>query len=310
MDIHKFRKILQRYSNGEANETETALVEAWYRSYSTNESSLCDEDLNTVRKKMLRNIKNATAKRSFMRNYGLQIAAGLAIFLSAALLIRSFAVKNDGEECSVISTGTKGLRRFSLADGSTVWLNAASRLKAPIAFKGSTREVFLEEGEAFFDVKKDTERPFVVHTNPLDVRVFGTSFNVKAYKKLKQISVYVATGKVGVAANQKTLGMLTPGRQLDYATDNGVSEIKIIDNDRPQSWKLGYTYLDQADFGELSMTLKNIYGLSIKPGSAVVENYRFSLRLLHDLPPAEILELISQLHHTKIRREGNDIIFY
>jgi len=310
MDIHKFRKILGRYIRGEANETETALVEAWYRSYSTTESSIGDDDLEAMRKRMRRNIKDATMKRSFMRHYGLRIAAGLAIFLSAALLIHSFTSNHAHEEYSIISTGTKGLKRLTLEDGSTVWLNAASRLKAPVAFKGNTREVFLQEGEAFFDVKKDTERPFIVHTTPLDVRVFGTSFNVKAYRKLRQISVYVATGKVGVTANQKTLGMLTPGRRLDYAIHNGVSEIKTIDNDRYQSWKLGYTYLDQADFEELSMTVKNIYGLSIKPGNAAVENYRFSLRLLHNLPPAEILELISQLHHTKIRREGNDIIFY
>lgn len=312
MDIYKLRKILQRYGEGKANETESALIEAWYKSYDADERQLSDEEAIGLREAMSRGIKAATLKRSIIYMPVFRVAASLVI-VSA---IGFFAWKhtrnktNDAQTFTTVVTGTKGLKQLALPDGTVVWLNAASRIKVPTSFTGHLREVILEEGEAFFDVKRDLKRPFIVHASPINVQVLGTSFNVRAYKKLQTVSVSVATGKVGVTGKSKTLAMLLPGQQLNYNVLNGKTERKTVDADKAQSWKQGATYLNQASFKELSIIVKNIYGLTLKADTKKVENYRFSLRLIHNLPPAQALDLISQLHHTHFRKEGTDINLY
>lgn len=84
-----------------------------------------------------------------------------------------------------------------LPDNSTVILKAGSKLSYAKQFNGKIREVYLD-GEAFFEVAKDSKRPFIVHTNELITKVLGTSFSVKAYNKEKEFSVRVNTGKVSV----------------------------------------------------------------------------------------------------------------
>ena len=77
-------------------------------------------------------------------------------------------------------TTRKTMSKMILADGSSVTLNADSRLKYPASFDGPVREVYLT-GEAFFDIQKDPDHPFIIHTDKMNIRVLGTSFNVRSY---------------------------------------------------------------------------------------------------------------------------------
>jgi transmembrane sensor len=77
-------------------------------------------------------------------------------------------------------TARKTMSKMILADGSSVTMNADSRLKYPVSFDGPNREVYLT-GEAFFDIQKDPEHPFIIHTDKMNIRVLGTSFNVRSY---------------------------------------------------------------------------------------------------------------------------------
>jgi transmembrane sensor len=312
MDIYKFRKILQRYNEGKANETESALVEAWYKSYEADEKQLGDEEAGTLQKAMHTSIKAGTVKRSLVRLPVFRIAASLAIVSAIGFYIWKFTRSKAGnvQSYTTVVTGTKGSKQLTLSDGTVVSLNASSRIKVPASFTSQLREVVLEEGEAFFDVKRDPRHPFIVRTATIKVQVLGTSFNVRAYKSLQFVSVSVATGKVGVIGNSKTLAMLLPGEQLSYNVLTGDTEHKRVDANKVQSWKQGSTYLSQASFNELAVIVKNIYGLTLKAGNKKVGNYRFSLRLVHNLPTAQVLDLISQLHHTQFRKEGTNITLY
>nr|WP_067059675.1 FecR family protein [Mucilaginibacter sp. L294] len=312
MDIYKLRKILQRYREGKANETESALVEAWYKSYDADEQQLGYEEAAKLREAMSGNIKAATIKRSIIYFPMFRIAASLAIVSAIGFFAWKFtrSKTGDAQNYTTVITGTKGLKQLTLPDGTVVWLNAASHIKVPVAFTGRLREVVLVEGEAFFEVKHNRLHPFIVHASAIKIQVLGTSFNVRAYKKMQTISVSVATGKVGVTGKSKIMAMLLPGQQLNYNVLDGKTEQKTIDADKVQSWKQGSTYLSQASFKELSIIIKNIYGLTLKAGNKKIENYRFSLRLIHTLPTVQVVDLISQLHHTHFRKEGNDITLY
>ncbi|WP_316815163.1 FecR family protein [Pedobacter nyackensis] len=308
MDILKFRKILKRFSTGKANETESALVEAWYRSYAREETPVDNKDVEQLRSSILENIEKSIGRRRKLYTQLSGIAASL-ILVSTALF---FVLKeNRGNiEYSVYSTGTKETKEILLADGSSVWLNANTQIKTPKGTKGELRQVSIEQGEVFFKVKKDAAHPFIVHAGSLQVKVLGTSFDIKAYKEFKTVSVSVVTGKVAVIQANKTLSTLTPGQQLLYNLNDHQFQLKEIDSDKIVSWKQGSTYLEQADFDELSVLIKNLYGLNIKAGSEQVKTYRFSLKIIHSLSQQEVLALIEQLHNSEFRKEGNDLILY
>jgi transmembrane sensor len=94
-------------------------------------------------------------------------------------------------------TERKTLSKMILADGSSVTLNADSRLKYPASFDGPTREVYLT-GEAFFDIQKDPDHPFIIHTDKMIIRVLGTSFNVKSYPGDASMETTLLQGSVEV----------------------------------------------------------------------------------------------------------------
>jgi len=140
--------------------------------------------------------------------------------------------------------------------------------------------------------------------------VLGTSFNIQAYKNLQSVKIAVATGKVGVTRGHRTLAMLLPGMQLNYQTLTGAYTRQQINPGEVQSWKQGETYLSDADFKELALAFKNISGFTLKAGNSTVGGYHFSLRMQHNQPADELLKVITQIHNTHFRKEGNDIVIY
>jgi transmembrane sensor len=310
MDLKKFKETLKRYEQRTSNETEDALVEAWYKSYEHSEQRISDEELSIMRDPLFRRIQSATQFKPALRFSVLQIAASITIFLLAGLGIFYNFYKPAAANFVSISAADNAPKKVSLPDGSVVWLNAGSNIKMPVSFAGSTRDVVLTEGEAFFEIQKDRMHPFIVHTSKLTVQVLGTSFNIKAYKAISLIRVNVATGKVAVKEGAKVLAMLTPGQQLEYNLSDRSVIVTETDKSEAQGWKEGATSLNQVTFQELAVAVKNIYGLSIKAKNNKISAYHFSMKLLHNLPEQQVLELIGQLHHTPFRKEGKDVIFY
>ena len=97
----------------------------------------------------------------------------------------------------IISTPNQVINEYTLPDGSVVALNSNSKLVFPKQFNGDTREVTIE-GEAFFDVKPNPEKPFIINAGKAQIKVVGTSFNVSAYPETETLEVVVKTGKVQV----------------------------------------------------------------------------------------------------------------
>jgi transmembrane sensor len=310
MDIYKFRKKLKRYLKGHSNETENALIDAWYKSYAANEEELSESDEQRIGQSIHNAVKAAIVKPSIIQLPVFRIAATLLVAISIALFVRYYGGKKEVVEFYTAQTGTNDIKKITLPDSSVIWLNAGGRIQIPVAFNGHLREVKLIEGEAFFDIKRDWHHPFIVHTAELNVQVLGTSFNINAYKSLKNIKVSVATGKVGVTQGNHTIAMLLPDQQLIYNKSSAKYYQQFVNSSQSQSWKDGDTYLTQVNFEELALAVKNIYGLSLKSGSKKVNDYLFSLRIQHNLPADHILTMIGQIHNTHFRKEGNVVVLY
>jgi transmembrane sensor len=313
MDIYKFKQQLGRYLKGKSNETENAVIEAWYKSYQSQDNEpLNHAEQGRIRLSIRAKIDQAIVDpvKSFKIYYSM--AASIVVAGSVALLFCLNAKKTIAHEETFTSVVTKagGVKQIMLPDSTLVWINAASRIRIPSSFNGPVRKVYLDEGEAFFDVKHKAHNPFVVHVAALQVQVLGTSFNIKAYHSLPQLKVTVATGKVAVTEGTRRLSFLTPGRELSYSRGSKSYYTRSVNPDEIQSWKAGDTYLNQAGFDELVLVFKNLFGIQLKAGNTRVNTYQFTLRVHKNLPAEETLKAVSLMHNTHFRKEGNEVFLY
>lgn len=140
------------------------------------------------------------------------------------------AVKNTQAEQKVIVTPNGKNTSFKLPDGSTVWLNAGSKLDYSKINETGNREVHLT-GEAFFDVVKNPARPFIIHTSSIDVKVLGTKFNVKAYPEDKTVETSLVQGSVEVFVKSRPgeKYLLKPNQKLVLLNEEqAVSKSSIV----------------------------------------------------------------------------------
>lgn len=314
MELRKFIKQLGRYLKGTTNETEKAIIEAWYDSYEaeSEKQSLSADERERVRNAMHARISESINKSAPPVWFNYRIAASVLLLCCSSVLV--FYLLRPAapvqETFTTLRTRSGEIRRVTLPDSSVIWLNAQSRMRIPSNFDKAIRQVYLDEGEAFFEVKHNTRKPFRVITAPLQVQVLGTSFNINAYHSLPHVKITVVTGKVGVSKATKRLSFVTPGQELSYLTDRGTFEQKKVDASQSQSWKDGDTYLNRVKFDELSLVFKNLYGLTLKAGNKRVHDYLFTLRIKRNTPSAEALKLISAIHNAHFRKEGTYVIIY
>jgi len=315
MDLQKFKSLLGRYAQDEANETEKALVDAWYKSYQAEESKPLDDTENErVRALLQKNLRAVTGEQHIgkVRHVFLyRAAASIALLCAVGIFYyiyhqRTAVIEEDPYHPVATSTGV--VRRIALPDSSVVWLNAASRIRVQSAFHGSQREVYLDEGEAFFEIQKNPEKPFIVHTGTLDIRVLGTSFNIRSYEAAPEVKVTVSTGRVFVKDRDKSLAVLTPNQQLTFDRHSKTWAQRDVDATQERAWQDGDSYLEQASFDELALIFHNTYGLNLKAGNPAIKGYQFTLRMHNNVPVDQMLNLINSIHNTSYRKEGNDII--
>lgn len=180
----------------------------------------------------------------------------------------------------------------TLSDGTKVWLNSGSRLVYPNNFKGSKREVFLQ-GEAFFDVAHNKEKPFHVYAKDVDVKVLGTSFNVRAYNDEPTLKTVLVEGSVALsgAGSTNNAVQLTPGRMAVYEAGKPFS-LSNVNTEIYTSWKDGYLYLQNEPLQNLLKTLVRYYNIPVQLENTQEER-SFSGRLNLQADIKEVIEIIT-----------------
>ena len=150
-------------------------------------------------------------------------ASVLLVIAGSILYFQPARPSADGRVAPIVLAAKKGARRFmKLPDGSQLWLNAGSKIVLGDGYADGKREVELE-GEAFFDVKHDQQHPFIIHTGRLEVRVLGTSLNVKAYPGDSSVETTLINGRVeiGVTGDPKTSIVLHPNEKVIIPANGG-----------------------------------------------------------------------------------------
>ena len=152
--------------------------------------------------------------------------------------------------------------RIKLSDGTTVYMNSASELKYPVRFDGNERKVYLS-GEAYFEVTKDTERPFYVVTEDVQIRVYGTEFNVNTHH-LGKIQTVLVNGKVGIKKRGATgETMMKPAELASFDREAGTFEVKEVNVRQYVVWKDGYFTFENESLEQIMNTLSLWYDVDV-----------------------------------------------
>ncbi len=159
--------------------------------------------------------------------------------------------------------------QLQLADGTTVWLNAGSRLSFPTSFENQQQRKVQLVGEGFFEVTKDSQHPFIVSTSDLDIKVLGTSFNVYAYESENEIIVSLQEGKVSLLkttnGSSKQILDLDPMQLASYRLNtNEIIHSLETDLNRYTSWLKGLIVFFDDPMEKVISRLENWYNVEIE----------------------------------------------
>ena len=184
-----------------------------------------------------------------------------------------------------------GEYKLVLADGTIVWLNSDSHIRYPVTFSGNTRQVELE-GEAYFEVAKDVEKPFIVRMNEYNVRVTGTQFNVRNYLN-ESLATTLVEGGVQIERKGK-VDRLRPGQQA--VLENNEIRIRVVNVEEQVAWRHGAFGFTQCRLENIMEELARWYDVDVFYMNQQVKDYHFSAWFKRS---SSINEVINILEKTK-----------
>ena len=312
------QEIIAKYLNNQCSEGEQVLVEAWYKSFENNPDGISDlldderdELIQRVRQNIDRRIKPVqiyTPQRWVWYASGiaaiLLIVMGLSFYFNPKTnnlaLIKSDIPLSDWAK---YENSSAKILKISLPDGSMVWLQP----KTQLSYNQSDRvyrQVNLK-GEAFFDVKRDEARPFLIYSGKMTTKVLGTSFNVKAYPETEQFEVSVVTGKVSVMNESEKEVFVTPKQQVILENKSDILTINELPKNKTFYWELASLTFDDTSMQEVVNNIENNFNVKINISSAL-KNCRLSGNFNQE-HLSTILEIICKSIDAEYVMDGQEI---
>lgn len=210
---------------------------------------------------------------------------------------------DTAEVMNTVQTLTGMEYMLTLSDGTRVFLNAETKLKFPTKFRKEERVVVLE-GEAYFEVRKDATHPFIVKANDVDVKVLGTSFNLRSYSDENSIATTLVSGKVAVYAGENS-EEIVPGEQAVYMKETGKMEVKPIDVTLYTAWHTGKFIFRNETLEEMMSYLSRWYGVKYRFIDEGAKKLQIGARLdrYNDMNP--IIEMLKKTGLVNITQVDN-----
>lgn len=310
MDQTSIDILLAAYFAGEADGAERAQVETWKLESQENEDYfnaskktwdasaqlLTDRKFNTDAewRKLKSRINAAPEKKTGRKNtFYWMTAAGVALLITVLTLVLNRETTGDVWQVAVESgTNTKN---DTLPDKSVVILNRNTTIEYASAFDGEVRAVKLQ-GEAFFDVTRNEEQPFVIHTALMDIQVLGTSFNVRSYPEGDSVHVSVISGKVRCVSNGDTV-FVTPGQYAAYIKGDGKIRTGIEDDPNRSAYRNRIFKFNDTPLGVAVQQLNDAYGCNIVLKNESLKTRSFTVTKVFNNEPVEnIIEAIKVIY--------------
>ncbi|MET1055638.1 MAG: FecR domain-containing protein [Pedobacter sp.] len=205
-----------------------------------------------------------------------------------------------------LKTPKGGEYQITLADGTKVWLNSASSLRFPAAFRGNRRQVVLN-GEAYFEVAKNAAKPFVVMIGATEIKVLGTHFNVSGYQDDDEATTTLLEGSVQLTSGGNTR-RLSPGQQAAVSKNSGDILISQGDIAQAMAWKNGYFRFDDQNIRGIMKQVSRWYDVEVEFKQNVINNKQFGGTFYRNKSIAELLRHLEELdHHIHFKINGRRI---
>jgi len=324
-------ELFQRYFSNTANEKEREIIETWNapdekKSKLKLSNQIIEEDriltYHSLSGRFSFDNPNTFKRNIFIFNKTYRhIAAAASVLLILGVGITLWYSTWDGANTAFLTqqAPTKTLfqttdaqtKSVVLPDGSRIQMNRGTKFSyATHAFNRKQREVWLT-GEAFFEVAKNKEKPFIIHTGTMETTVRGTSFNVKAYPQLSENVVSVRTGRVEVTNRNQMLAVLTPNKQITYNNTTKVAETQDIDAADIAGWTEGKLVLNNASAEELRLRLKQYFNANIQIKGEALNQVMFNSSFAKGTKLNEVMQTICAIYNFRyeITQSGNIIIY-
>ncbi len=313
------QEIIAKYLNNKCSDGEQVLVEAWYKSFENNPDGISDL-LDDERQELINRVRqNIDSKIKPVQIYAPQrwvwYASGLAAMLLIVIgLSFYFNPKIDNSlsrikpdiplsDWAKYENSSAKILKISLPDGSTVWLQP----KTQLSYNQSDRvyrQVNLR-GEAFFEVKRDEARPFLIYSGKMTTKVLGTSFNVKAYPETEKFEVSVVTGKVSVMNESEKEVFVTPKQQVVLENKTDVLIINELPKNKTFYWELASLTFEDTSMQNVVDNIEHNFNVKINL-NPTLKNCRLSGNFNQE-HLSTILEIICKSIDAEYVMDGQEI---
>lgn len=265
-------------------------------------------------KKATRNFKQRIKSNSEilkMRSISDILKYAAIVILLLSLPVTYFLGRNGSQATESFATITCAFgdkSTVTLPDGSLAYLNSGSKLTFNNDFQNECRMVYLE-GEAYFSVKKNKKIPFKVKAAEIEIEVFGTEFNLKAYPDENTISTTLAKGCIQIKSEFQQ-SIMEPNQKIVFTRTDNKMRLFELENITPETeWREGRMVFRNESLEEMELKLERWFDVDIIFADKEVKKRRFTGALERE----SILEAISYFNcseHVGYKIDGNEIIFY
>lgn len=294
-------------------------------------SNLREDEFDTMRSSLLMALlarrgehrySKATPRRGFTKAGTVWMRGAAAVIVISVVALAAFFLRGEGNLRSLTQTspatviekkvnppGQKSV--LFLSDGTKVWLNAESRISYVKDFSGAnTRDVYLE-GEAFFDVSHNADKPFIVHTSTIRIKVLGTAFNVKCYADENTIETTLVRGKVRIEQSDtkgnRIKGVeLRPNQQAVFDKESKVININQVVAHKSGVWKQDRLVFDEESIDNVILQLEKWFKVKIHVANKGNLDCRMTATIEKE-SLEEVLKLMETTNPIHYTVEGDDV---
>lgn len=234
-----------------------------------------------------------------------RIVAAASVLLAITFSGAYYLGRNNFKSQSGIQTYSSltGKSKVTLPDGTEVWLHSNTTLSYNSNLQSDKREVDMQ-GEAYFSVKHDSNIPFVVHSNGVSIKVYGTKFNVNSYSMSDNILVSLYEGSVSMNIANKDV-MLKPGEEGNYNKLNKSLDVKIGDVDFAKSWTNDQLRFKDKSLRYVCRYLAKWYSVHIVIDSAIADNQSYSFTIQNE-SLEDIIRIMSGINSIEYKFDENN----
>lgn len=330
--MNKINQLIAKHFAGEISDNEAGQLGDWLKASAENEklfndlkeewenlelkSSISDRSrvLNKVKARIEAEEKqDVKVARNLFNSSWYRIAASVIVLISISAISwyqiqNPFSIINTlGYEVSACDAGDQ--KEILLSDGSQIFLNGDSRVKYKKNLAGDERNVYLQ-GEAFFDVARNEQKPFVIGLKKAEVKVLGTSFNVKAYPEDEKMETSVLTGKVAfkrtegfLNRNQESM-YLVPGEKGVVDRSNKSIDKLHVNNKLDVAWMNKDLHFENTSLLEITRTLYRMYGVNFKFMDGSLKDLKITANFENE-KLEEVIKILEMTSEFSYKMENN-----